>query len=275
MRATLSAADRQERRLWFFNSLSTKGEQTDAAPAATFLTSYTPSLAVFLVTLSTATFAWWTARRSADLVDTSGWVLIVGLALAGLVTLLVVCSDHRCTVLARQVEGAEAKSRDEKDRIEAALRDSTESHRLAVEASEGGSWDWNLRGNEIHLSARWQGLLGFSEGELSHRPLEWFQRVHPEDLPRLRADLLDFLRGRTSTFELEHRMRHHDGGYRWMLCRGIAVRDDKGRPQRLVGTHTDVTRYRESEKKLVRAAMHDLLTGLPNRTYFMEQLAIS
>ena len=286
MRATLSAADGKRWKPRIFGGRSPEQDQAHRTPVSTLLsgllTSYVPSLVVLLITLSAAGFAWWTARRSTDLVDDSGWVLLVGLAFAASVTLLVVHSDRDRAELARQaasaaerIEAVEAKSRVERDGFEAALRDSTESHRLAVQASEGGFWDWDLRKNEIRFSARWEGLLGFAEDELGHRPLEWFRRVHPEDCTRLRADLLNHLRGQTSVFEFEHRMRHRDGSYRWMLSRGIAVRDDKGRPKRLVGSHTDVTRYREAEKRLVQAAMHDPLTGLPNRTYFMERLAVS
>ena len=176
---------------------------------------------------------------------------------------------------ARHIEEAAAEDRAIHRRNEAALQESQERYDLLVQASEGGFWDWDLKKNEIRFSERWKALLGFSKDELSNRSSEWFSRVHPEDAARLRADLLDYLRGRTPGFEFEHRVRHRDGNYRWMLSRGVAVRCDRARPERLVGCHIDITRYREAEKRLLRAAMHDPLTGLPNRTCFMERLAVA
>ena len=134
MRATLSAADGKRWKLQILGGRSPEREQAHRTPVSRLLTSYIPSLLVLLITLSAAAFAWWTARRSTDLVDDSGWVLFVGLAFAASVTLLVVHSDRASAELARQAASAaeqiaavEAKLRVERDGFEAALRDSTEA----------------------------------------------------------------------------------------------------------------------------------------------------
>ena len=130
MRANVSAADGKQRDPWFLGSLASKQKQAHLTSVGLLLPSYGPSLAVVLITLSTATFAWWASRRSADLVDDSGWVLFAGLVVAALVTLLVVHSDRTRAELARQaasaagrIEEVEAKSRVEREGLEAALRD--------------------------------------------------------------------------------------------------------------------------------------------------------
>jgi len=104
--------------------------------------------------------------------------------------------------------------------------------------------------------------------------MEWVDRVHPEDRESLRADLDKHLGGTSAYFESEYRLLHRDGGYRLMLSRGVAIRDESGRATRVAGSQTDVTDQRRVEERLVHAAMHDALTGLPNRKLFMDKLTL-
>ena len=67
-------------------------------------------------------------------------------------------------------------------------------------------------------------------------------------------------------------MLHRDGSYRWVLTRAVAVRDLAGNAIRIVGSQADITARKSIERRLLRAALHDPLTGLPNRSYFMQQL---
>ncbi|MCG6535680.1 MAG: SpoIIE family protein phosphatase, partial [Syntrophales bacterium LBB04] len=131
---------------------------------------------------------------------------------------------------------------------EEALRLSEERFNLAVEGSEVGIWDLNLETAEIYYSNRLKDLLGHSSDEISPSLREWEIRLHPEDFERAMTTLHNYLEGRSEAYELEQRLRHKDGSFRWFLARGAAVRNHEGKPYRMVGSILDITRLKLAEK---------------------------
>ncbi len=160
----------------------------------------------------------------------------------------------------------------ERKRAEEALRESEERYALAAKGANDGLWDWDLRSNEIYLSYRWKSMLGYDEREISANPKEWFSRVHPDDRGEVEARIAAHLSGRSPHFEGEYRIMHKDGMYRWMLNRGLAIRDRDGHAYRMAGSQTEITSRKSAEEQLVYNAFHDALTGLPNRSLFMDRL---
>lgn len=163
----------------------------------------------------------------------------------------------------------------ERTRAELALRESEERYSLAVQGANDGIWDWDLRTNQIYYSERWKSILGLSQDDLQDSPEEWYRRVHPADLERLKLDIAAHISGTTPHLENEHRILHKDGNYRWVLSRGLAVRDQHGLAYRLAGSLTDITERKIAEERLMHDALHDTLTGLPNRALFLDRLRLA
>jgi diguanylate cyclase (GGDEF)-like protein/PAS domain S-box-containing protein len=155
---------------------------------------------------------------------------------------------------------------------EQALRESEERYALAASGANDGLWDWDMRTEKIYFSRRWKSMLGYSDAQIGDSPNEWLSRIHPDDAAKVHSDLQDHLAGRTSHFENEHRMSHENGTYRYMLTRGLAVRDANGASYRMAGSQTDITERKVAEQQLLHDAIHDSLTGLPNRALFKEVL---
>jgi diguanylate cyclase (GGDEF)-like protein/PAS domain S-box-containing protein len=154
-----------------------------------------------------------------------------------------------------------------------ALSQSEERFALAAHGANDGLWDWDLVTNRVYYSPRWKAMLGLTERDVDECLGAWLERIHPEDATRVRADLDTHLAGETSHFESEHRVRTGDRGYLWVVVRGLAVRRPNGEPYRIAGSQTDVSKRKEVEAKLLHDAFHDALTGLPNRTLFLDRLA--
>jgi diguanylate cyclase (GGDEF)-like protein/PAS domain S-box-containing protein len=142
------------------------------------------------------------------------------------------------------------------------LKESEERYALAARGANDGLWDWNLATDAIYFSSRWKAMLGYQDDEIVDKPDEWFERIHEAERERVKEEITTHQKGLTPHFESEHRVRHKDGTYRWMLSRGLAIRDQSGKPVRMAGSQTDITEGKVS----------DPLTNLPNRLLFLDRL---
>lgn len=157
--------------------------------------------------------------------------------------------------------------------VEAVLRESEERYALVANAANDGVWDWNLESNVVYYSDRWKSILGYESYEISYHLNEWFDRIHPDDVMQVQQAIDLHCQGRTARFESEHRLLHKDKSYRWVFSRAVAVRNALGNVLRLTGVQTDITARKQAEDRLIHDALHDSLTGLANRSLFMDRLS--
>ncbi len=152
------------------------------------------------------------------------------------------------------------------------LRRNETRYVLMMQGFNEGIWEWDLKTHRFYFSPRWKQMSGYSEDEISDRPQEWFDRVHPLDRHSLDVAIEDALNTMCLQFEQEYRLLHRDGNYRWMQCRGLAIYNSEGSADRLIGSQTDITAQKQVEEELWRSTFFDRLTQLPSWDGFTEHI---
>jgi diguanylate cyclase (GGDEF)-like protein/PAS domain S-box-containing protein len=158
-----------------------------------------------------------------------------------------------------------------KHKMEKALREREERYSLALQGANDGIWDWNLITDEVYVSQRFKSMLGYQESELGTQLPDILALIHPDDLEKLSSIYFGLINSSQPHLEVEHRMLHKNGQLLWVLTRGAITYKD-GRSLRAAGSMTDITLRKRSEEQTLYDALHDGLTGLPNRALFLDRL---
>jgi PAS domain S-box-containing protein len=149
------------------------------------------------------------------------------------------------------------QKRDEKE-----LNDQRLRLEYIIEATNAGTWEWNIKLDEFLINDRWAEMIGYSKDEIFPKKQEtWCNIIHPEDLEKFNNALKQHIEGKTDSFELECRLRHKNGEWIWVNDRGkITVWDENKKPLLMYGSHIDITARKQSEERFIQN--QSLLTTL-------------
>ncbi|MFZ0148769.1 MAG: EAL domain-containing protein [Xanthobacteraceae bacterium] len=147
-----------------------------------------------------------------------------------------------------------------------------ERRALALTGAGDMIWDWDVSADKVFTSPETEAALGLKHGALEGPAAKWLDVLHQADRDRFRATLDSVLEQRRGRVVQDFRMRTADGHYLWFALRARPVVGSDGEVVRLVGTISDVTEFKTAEERLLHDAVHDNLTGLPNRELFLDRL---
>ena len=125
--------------------------------------------------------------------------------------------------------------------------------RLAIEGSNDGIFEWYLDKETAFYSAQFWAMLGYDRDSFPDTMQSFRDILHPEDRDRVLSHLERYLSGELPDYLIIFRMRHKSGRWVWINARGKALYDEKGKPYRLVGAHTDISHIKAYEEKLQKA----------------------
>ena len=161
-----------------------------------------------------------------------------------------------------QIFAVRAAAELERHQTETALRRSEERYALAASGSSGGVFDWDIESGGVYYSPRFLELVGYSAEEFPSLFYAWEQKIHPEDLPHVRAELESHLM-RHQPFRVEYRILSKSGEYRWFESRGQALWRESGEPYRMAGSILDIHERKEVEERVHRLSrLHAVASGI-------------
>jgi len=147
-----------------------------------------------------------------------------------------------------------------------------ERRALALTGAGDLIWDWDVSADKVFTSPETESMLGVKRGSLEGPAATWLEVLHPLDRDRFRASLDSVVEQRRGRLTQDFRLRTADGNYLWFALKARPVVGSDGEVVRLVGTLTDVTDFKTAEERLLFDAVHDNLTGLPNRELFIDRM---
>ncbi|HWU35649.1 MAG TPA: EAL domain-containing protein [Methylovorus sp.] len=152
-----------------------------------------------------------------------------------------------------------------------ALAASNARWKFALDGAGHGVWDWDLTSNRVTFSPQWKTMLGYDDADIGDDCQEWVSRVHPVDLAHFQSQIDAVKSGQAQSLICEYRLLTKSGEWCWILSKGMIMAGNDHEGPRMIGTNTDITARKQSERLIWQQANFDALTGLPNK-HLLNQL---
>ena len=133
------------------------------------------------------------------------------------------------------------------------LKKQKDRYKFAIDGSSDGLWDWSIVTNEVYFSSRWKEIIGYKDDELENIFDTWQNNVHPDDLEGILKLIESNITGEKNTFTIEHRLKHKNGDWIWVLDRAKTIYDDNGKAIRISGFHTDISQQKQQTEQLIKS----------------------
>lgn len=182
----------------------------------------------------------------------------IGIAFMVIVLAVVIIRYYRISIKLKSIEEA-------KIRLE-------ERYRSALNNSNDALWEWNIETGSFFATEKWYELMNSNTFNFMNMDYAERSNISVEDRERVRNEILAHINGETDCYRSEFRVEVANKSQRWLVSKGKAIRDSRGKAIRLSGSLSDITDMKKVESQVTFLAYYDVLTKLPNRTHFMERL---
>ncbi|WP_214658870.1 PAS domain S-box protein [Candidatus Formimonas warabiya] len=161
----------------------------------------------------------------------------------------------------------------DKQRMEQELRESQERLAWVIRGSKAGIWDYDLVHHRLYIDKQWKAILGYEEHEIPDELGDWRSRCHPEDRSRVTDMASHYITGKNEKYELEYRMRHKNGTYRWVHATGKLIFDWENCPIRFVGSIIDVTDHKQVEElhHEMEERLKEFAQAVPDASFIVDE----
>lgn len=173
----------------------------------------------------------------------------------------------------QKLKQSEAVFQDHKRKTEEKLKQSQERLEFVLEGTKTGIWDWDMKSGQVYYDQQWKALLGYEADEIQGGFEEWQSRWHPDDRQNIETAMQEYLTGKTAKYEIEHRLKHKDGHYVWILTTGKITYEGEDCPVRWAGYNIDITHRKKTEELLKEkeTRLRDFAQAVPDVSFIIDE----